>query len=233
MAEKIVFTDVTNLHSEYAPKPASHFMPDWLKNMSSYKYNDSTPKDDGPQGTIKKCMPVFDSITAGYIITTPVDIWVTYVPNAPSYYRWITPNQSMPIITFHPQEQIKTHFSKHKYDVPKLVSPWAIETPKGYSCLFIPPLNRENVFTIFPAIVDTDSYLINVELPFLLSDSKFDGLVPAGTPIAQIIPFKRTAWKHRFGGEREIAKHQKIRAALRSNFYHVYKNKFRKEKEYK
>ena len=44
-----------------------------------------------------------------------------------------------------------------------------------------------------------------------------DGLIPAGTPIMQVIPFKRDDWKsyaNEYDSKEQIHKHQKIRKHL-------------------
>ena len=43
-------------------------------------------------------------------------------------------------------------------------------------------------------MVDTDKYPIPVHFPFLLKKN-FEGLIKQGTPIIQVIPFKRESWK--------------------------------------
>jgi hypothetical protein len=74
----IVFTNTLNAPKEYYPQPASKIIPDWYKNMQSYVNGEKKPLQDSKVfSTIKKCMPVFDSISSGYIIPTPCDIWVT------------------------------------------------------------------------------------------------------------------------------------------------------------
>lgn len=229
MSEEIIFTNTLGFDTEYKPQPAINFIPEWYKQMDTYVNKTGVPDNLGGKGTIKKCMPVFDSLTTGYIIVTHVDIWVQHIPNQPSYYTWKDFNP----IAFHGNAQASTYKPEHKFDFPKFINPWAIKTPKGYSSLFIPPMNRQNIISIFPGIVDTDKYTLNVEFPFLLTDPTFDGLIPAGTPIAQIIPFKRDKWKMKFGTKKENENNKKIKIDLASHYYNVYKNKYRTSKEYK
>lgn len=75
----------------------------------------------------------------------------------------------------------------------KLVSPWAITTPKGYSCIFKNPSNNfSSPITLFEAVVDTDRYYNPVAFPFFVSDLNSDEyIIKAGTPICQVIPVKR------------------------------------------
>lgn len=73
---------------------------------------------------------------------------------------------------------------------PKLVNPWKLETARGWSSLILPVYWEPNEnYTVLPAIVHTDYYhTANIVLN-LLSDSPFT--IKYGTPLAQVIPFKR------------------------------------------
>lgn len=112
------------------------------------------------------------------------------------------------------------------------MNPWAIKTPKGYSVLFVQPFHRESVFTILPGIVDTDSYTIPVNFPFVINDSNFEGTIPMGTPIAQVIPFKRDSWKMEFGSEIERNEQVNVTTKIRTKFFDKYKSMFWNKKEY-
>ena len=110
---------------------------------------------------------------------------------------------------------------------------WSIKTPKGYSCLFVQPFHRESIFTIMPGVVDTDLYTGPVNFPFVLNDPNFEGLIPRGTPIAQVIPFKRDDWYMEFGKEKEINEQSDTVKNLRTLFFDSYKTMFRQKKQYK
>jgi hypothetical protein len=94
-------------------------------------------------------------------------------------------------------------------------------------------MHRESPFTILDGIVDTDSYNAPVNFPFVLNDWGFEGLIPAGTPMAQVIPFKRESWQMEIGSQEEFEAQQKTTIHLRTSFFDSYKNKFRSPKEYK
>jgi hypothetical protein len=49
-------------------------------------------------------------------------------------------------------------------------------------------------FYSLPSIVDTDRHPAPVNFPFFLRKD-FTGILESGTPIMQIIPFKREEWK--------------------------------------
>ena len=82
----------------------------------------------------------------------------------------------------------------------KILSPWLIKTPPGYSCLFVPPLNHVNLpFRPLSGVVDTDKYSklpINFpSIPQEIPEKQQTKIIPAGTPIVMVIPFKRESWK--------------------------------------
>jgi hypothetical protein len=229
MKNFITFTSVINGIDIENPVPASKIIPDWYKEMDSYVQGKRKPDGNGSTSpTIKRCMPVFDSIVAGYIITLPADVYVS-IRDGSQYFEWASFN----LVTFHPIEQAPDHPSRNKYNYPKWTNPWSIKTPKGYSTLFVQPFHRESMFTILPGIVDTDKYYAPVNFPFIVNDPEFEGLISKGTPIAQVIPFKRESWSMRFGGEKEIKEQLLVTSRLQTVFFDRYKNMFRSKKEYK
>lgn len=225
----ITFTNTSGFDGLEQPQPASKFIPDWYKNMESYIGGEKKPNGDGTtRATIKRCMPVFDAINAGYIITSPADIYVR-IKDGQQFFEWST----LGLINFHPVSQAPEHPVKNRHAYPKWMNYWAIRTPKGYSTMFVQPMHRESVFTILPGVVDTDEYYAAVNFPFVINDPEFEGLIPKGTPIAQVIPFKRESWTMQFGGDKERKEQAKITATLDTKFFDRYKTMFRKNKEYK
>lgn len=226
---KIVFTNVFPNHLMDYPKPAQKLVPEWYKLTESYLAGEKKPDGKGETtGTIKKCIPVFDAISAGYIIELPVDVYVSN-ENGEPYYQW----SDLSIINFHPIEQAPLHPQNNGSAYPKFTNPWSIRTPKGYSVLFVQPFHRESIFTILPGIVDCDNYFAPVNFPFVLNDKNFEGLIPKGTPIAQVIPFKRDSWQMKLGDESDLQAQNKITNKLRSRFFDRYKSMFWSKKEYR
>jgi hypothetical protein len=229
MTQNITFIPRNEIAKEYYPIPATKLIPDWYKNTQSYINGKKQPIGDGTTAsTIKKCIPVFDSITAGYLILLPADVFVSQKDNAP-HYEWA----GYGLIEFHPLLQAPEHPAKNEFSYPKFLNQWGIKTPKGYSTLFVQPFHRDAPFTILPGIVDTDSYFSQVHFPFTLNNPKFEGLIPAGTPIAQVIPFKRNEWKMEIGEEQDIADAKHVSIKLNSKFFDRYKSMFWDRKEYK
>lgn len=74
---------------------------------------------------------------------------------------------------------------------PKLVTPWATKTAPGYSTLVLPViLEPHQEYSVMPGVVHTDYYhTINIVL-IVNTDKEF--IIPIGTPMYQLIPFKRS-----------------------------------------
>jgi len=113
------------------------------------------------------------------------------------------------------------------------MNPWSIKTKLGYSTLFVQPFHRESVFTILPGIVDTDTYIAPINFPMVINDPKFEGLIPKGTPIVQIIPFKRDSFKMKIGNKKVFNEQLNVARKLQSKFFDKYKIMFWSRKKYK
>jgi len=230
--KKIQFTNIHNIeYLEINPIPASSFIPEWYKKLEGYIGGVQKPGGAGDnQATIKKCIPVFDAITSGYLIKTFADIYVSQKDGKP-FYEW----SNAAMVSFHPVEQAPEHPARNvEFAYPKIMNPWTIKTPKGYSILVTKPLHRNNVINVLEGIVDTDNYFAPVNFPFVLSDPNFEGLIPAGTPIAQLIPIKRENWKMNIkNNAKQLKIIDKLMVVLRMSFYNGYKNRFWVRKHYK
>lgn len=231
MSKEIIFTELFSVSKEYFPVPASKNLPEWYKKTDSYIGSKSfKPFDGNGNQTIKKCMPVFDALLSGYIIKTYVDVYVTLTEDNVSYFNWPMYNP----ISFHPIDQAPLHPGMNTRPFPKWNNPWSIKTPPGYSCLFIDPMHNPNgIFTIMAGVVDTDSYINPVNFPFTLNSPNFEGIIPAGTPICQVIPFKRDSFNMKIGGEKNIKDINRLNNTFRNKWLNNYKLKFWTKKEYK
>jgi hypothetical protein len=224
----ITFTKVLPISDAYNPVPAIKSIPDWYKKTSNRIGDGKTPDS---MSTVKKCIPFFDALTAGYILVTPVDVYVKQVDGEPEYQM---PNDFNGLVQFHPIMQASKHPLANSFQFPKWINPWAIKTPKGYSTLFVSPMHNSNPwFQIFEGIVDTDEYFPAVNFPFVLKNPTYEGLIPAGTPMVQVIPFKRESWKMTMGTEQDNIEQKKIYSHLTSQFFDRYKRLFWTRKEYK
>lgn len=231
----ITFTDVTNsIPEQYYPTPAKSNIPDWYKKMDSYieGKKEAYVDDRGfSSATSKKCMPLYDAITSGYIIYLNTDVEVTQTSEG-TYYKW--PDRD--IVSFHDPLQIETHHKNKNLPIPKFHNYWAIRTSPGYSCLFVNPMHRQSVFTCFEGVVDTDKYWSPVHFPFMLNEDKWEGTITAGTPLIQVIPFKRESYQMKVQREEDdpkfVSNLAKINTSIKATFFNGYKDRFWSKKDY-
>jgi hypothetical protein len=111
---------------------------------------------------------------------------------------------------------------------------WIVSTTLGYSTLFLDPLHKDpSPIKALPGLIDTDGYPSDGHLSFMI-EKDFKGIIKQGTPLVQIIPFKRDNWSMEIVDAKESESFlKKHRMSLRSTFTNGYKNKFRSPKEYK
>lgn len=87
--------------------------------------------------------------------------------------------------------------------------------------------------TCASGIVDSDDFSLPFNMFLKLRDPNFEGMIPAGTPFLQIIPFKREEWVSSLGGEAERKKHLSDVHKFQRVFFDRYKKFFWNKKEYK
>jgi hypothetical protein len=228
----IKFVNEMGLDFLYPPAPTSKMLPEWYKKTQPYIDGLKVPVYDVNSTTnakIKRCLPVFDILTAGYFILTPADIYVSHEENSDiPFYRWAGGEG----IGFHPVIQAELHPQQNGFPYPKWINKWIIKTEPGYSALILSPVHRDLPFETLPGLVDTDNYYGSINFPFILKDPKWQGLIPAGTPIAQIVPFKRESYEMSIA-PLESKEHQKTMKMLTFHFADVYRKFFwAKKKEY-
>lgn len=181
MNKKIEFHSVDIGVEINHPKPSSRFIPDWFKKL---------PGVAEKLDTVKKCMPFLDAMTSGYTIVLAADVYFDA-----DGVQQISKHAS---VTNHAASQVgeiplPKEYSKQPY---KWTNFFVVKTPKGYSTMFTHPVNRIDLpFYTLTGVVETDSFGLAVNFPFFIKKD-FVGVIPAGTPIAQAVPFKRTNWKH-------------------------------------
>lgn len=234
MKHIITFTDIDNPEGVLdKPRPAAEYIPQWYKDAKAYLNPSGKQKltDDGsPYVSVKKCLPVFDMMTAGYIMETPYDIYITQTPDGP-YFRW----GHMEAIHFQSMEQTQNHpyFRDITYAA-RIVHPWSIKTPKGWSIMVMEPQHHEpGPIVCSSGIIDTDKYPMPFNLFLKLRDPNFEGVIEAGTPLVQIIPFKREDWESQLGTEKDKNDIAVYNRKFTTRFFDRYKKMSWSRKSYK
>ena len=213
------------------PTPTHRSVPEWYRQQPAYVNKEEFLKRGVSGSTVKKCMPVFDAMTAGYLLYCPVDIYVDATD--PGKLEYTIPVAEL--FTTHSPEQL-THYpmppNMHK-DVLRINPMWSVKTSPGYSSLFTKPMHQYHTpFEIVPGIIDTDTYMSEGFLSFKIENT-FKGIIEKGTPIAQVIPFKRESWDSQHIEYKDSKDYQKKqRMLIRSKFFHYYKQNFWHKKEW-
>lgn len=185
------------------PVPANKVMPAWYRNLQPVDPATVTAENNG--FTVKKCMPFLDAMTQGWIMPVPVDIRVELSANG-STAKTSVRYPAVVTVSSHLGYQVAgSQFADRV--ILKLMMPWSIRTAPGYSCLFTPPLNRPADFVVLSGVVDTDKYFVRVNLPIYFTRPDGVFVLEKGTPLAQVIPFRRET----FHGEvREMTEHDAL-----------------------
>lgn len=250
LKKDIEFSTFSNLKNVLAePHPSNKFIDEWYKKLDKDITKPDAPgftHKDGVVSTVKRCMPFLDAMTSGYIIPAPVDMHIKRNENdingnvQLNFYTCLSIEKEPIIKVDHSFEQLKNHpyMLNGNIIVMKFVNPWVIKTPKGYSCLFVNPLNISSPesIEIIPGIVETDRYHSNINFPFFYhSKENTDTFIKKGTPLVHVIPFKRESWfrKISFFNEKNIINKKSIDARIRSTFVDGYRDLFWVKKNFK
>lgn len=222
-------------------KPATKFVPDWYKDMpmttqSLEEHNAPNIKIAVDVPMMKRCLPVRDYLTSGYIIPYWSETLLRksskghYVDLLASNPDWISKYNIG--VDWHNIKQIKNSPLEELSDgekVIKLSCPWTIATPKGYSTLFFSPFYHENDVTILPAIVDTDTHVVPTNFPAIIMGEEVK--IEMGAPIIQAIPFKRETWTSEIitSTNDEVVKQRRLYPLISSFTSHYTKNLWRRK----
>jgi hypothetical protein len=166
------------------PQPAHKFIPNWYKQTDMRAF-----KDSPLEKSVRACMPFMEALTFGWIVPVPTDISIIRSSDGVEV-TW-NPEQ-FKAMGSHKKQQVGGDAFPHDGELLKFNLPYALRTPEGVSTLYMPPLNRiETRFRPFSGVVDTDKYVQETNIPALMLDDEFEGIIEAGTPLVQVIPFER------------------------------------------
>jgi hypothetical protein len=184
--------------SKSKPVPISKSMPQWYKEADRFAKMPNgeywVGPDKGKIPTWKACPAILDILTTGYSLVTPCDIefflddagQIDVKIEDPMYKDFATRRTPMPQFR-HPEGYYNYHFA--------WMPDWAVKVPDGYSVLYVSPFNRYDlpIMTV-SGIIDNDKVNLPGSFPFFVQEG-WTGVLPAGTPYAQLLPFLREDWK--------------------------------------
>lgn len=178
------------------PIAAKKVLPEWYRNSENTFVNPEDPEKKEVAG-LKKCVPFMDAMISGYVLTTPMDIFVSKNEDGSLKLGWNSSEIFNDFVSERPKA-LGEHMPRPAGHHPNHLAFkgfWGFKTPRGWSTLVVHPLNRHDLpFTITSGIMDSDKYSTSGNIPFFIKED-FVGVIPAGTPFAQLIPIKRESWK--------------------------------------
>ncbi len=182
---------------------AKEHRPQWIKESAAVYKNDlkNISKTSHVHGTVK-CVGIHGLLNQGYVLRSWYDLTIRtgsdpyqfeyFIPEAISNYlqernyknnliSWFSGDDSRLKVPV-PEGSLKT--------VIKLVMPWSVSIPKGWSLMIQPvPYADETAFSSTPGILPSgDFFEINPIIVWHKMNS--ETLIKAGTPICQLIPIK-------------------------------------------
>ena len=175
------------------PKPASKHIPDWFKSIPPTLTAPDQRDNINREGlTAKKCLPMLDAMTLGYVIPLCGDLGVKTSDDCSSIEVFNPPE--IKLAEFHSISQLGPKAPGMPAPPVKFINHWVIKTAPGWSTLIVPLVNSSLTnphFTCLGGLVDTDTYPKEINFPAVWHTPNFDGYLPAGTPLVLAIPIKR------------------------------------------
>ncbi len=119
------------------PVRAKSVLPDWFRRLPPVDKRHLSTTNNGL--TVKRCMPFLDAMSAGWILPIAATVRLDIkdggrcVEAGWEFDRVMVSNHGAHQVAGNPKEP-SPPCKFHNY--------WSIRTPPGWSCLFLPPLNR-------------------------------------------------------------------------------------------
>lgn len=233
MVNKITFVASSKevYNTEDPPKPSKDCVPKWFRDIPTEK------PEFGRQfrraSTVKKCVPYLDALTFGYMVCAPQDIGIKD-DGKNLEFAWGFEREE-PVVTVdtpHRAEGMPVPFG-YKPVVFRINVYPRILTPSGYSVLITHPFNRYDLpFLSLSGVIDSDK----LDSPLTVSmyiRSDFSGIIEKGTPLAQVVPFKREDWVNSVVPPYSEEKSQKQKFAVLSKLNRSYQKQFWTKKSYR
>lgn len=170
------------------PVPANKVLPEWYKQLAP-RLTGAGKQTELQTSTVKRCMPFLDALSMGWILPLCAEVQFKAEEGVVNY-EWQFDES---VVSNHNLGQVGGDmFPRNDWPVMKFHNYWCVKVPEGYSLLVTSPFNRiEPRFETFSGVVDADSYFNYINAPFMWTGGNYEGVIDAGTPVVQVIPFKR------------------------------------------
>jgi hypothetical protein len=196
------------------PTPAHESTPEWFIEMPE-NHNNEKPIMSPPNFTLKTNPRFSDPFSLGYMAVLPYDVELLDMRDTVPEEMKNNPTigfREGPAFEFaYPGLMIMDPADMDSHiglkpptncytDIPYSWKPWFhLQTPPGYSVLITNPLNNNGLpWHTSSMVIDSDKGEAFIPpIPFFISKPVQYAIIPKGTPIFQIIPFKRDSWKRK------------------------------------
>ena len=185
---------------DFKPVLAKSISPEWWKKTKVGMHI----RGDFVQ-TIRACPAMDDWLKSGWFVLANRDIEVIrYDEQSVTREEKVEGERRLPRVVSpsHPSKQAFDSFEYLGENAPvkdafKMRNPWNIKTPPGYSCFYLDPFLFQNeYFATWQGIIDTDKFNTNQDNSQIIFYPKVNHsfTIKKGTPMCQIIPYKRDTW---------------------------------------
>ncbi|HET7888881.1 MAG TPA: hypothetical protein VFL62_21865 [Bradyrhizobium sp.] len=188
--------------ADHLPRPslARGGLPDWLRQMPAKAHSEIHGREIR---TVKQCPPFVDAMAYGVLIPLPCDVTVD---RGSFSWNWDIPEPATAghpraPLSFHPPAQFDgAPFARGDQAAIKFNSFWTIEVDQGWSLFATHPINRDDLpFRLITGLVDADLFHDGgINFPAAWTRDDFSGVLPKGTPVAQVFAVPRAAIELQF-----------------------------------
>lgn len=186
-------TSESRIAEMFPPVPAGECLPDWWKQQPA-----AFPIEKrrfphlrlNEHATIKACPGVFDYMSLGYVIPLWADMLLEAQEEGYSYEMTY---EGTKLTTFEPHawDKFPRQPKTHSY-VLKIMTPWRIVAPKGWSVMALPPwYHQDDRWSLMPGCVDVDRFSIMTFVAAWHAPIGRTELLKAGTPLIHLVPYRR------------------------------------------
>lgn len=234
------------LHSDLCnivkpPSPSINSVPKWWKNANKHILNSNNLFPNRNNATIRSCPAINDAFNFGYTVFTPIDIFIDSTQSDEIF--WDIPINieyldfenkiTEPFVSFISGDAVDIYNRSNDYHrfIGKMNTFWGIKTDPGYSIWITTPIGRDDLpFKIFDTVIDSDNLAAIAPYSFLIKRG-FKGIIKAGTPFIQVIPFKREDFVSEIV-ERDSDLEKRNFLKLNTTFINSYKKNFWNRKKF-
>jgi hypothetical protein len=177
------------------PKPAYKDIPKYFKNIPNDV--ERGPSKFPNLKTAKHCPSFIDIFQEGIIMYAHCDMYLKLEDISNEHY-WEVPPGSGFLLEHHSDNQFVDYFPNSKVrKVFKIISPFELIVPKGYSLRQVPLLYDYNpdwhiAYGVYQADINQE-----IVLQLMYTSEEDELLIESGTPLCYLVPYKREKFNYK------------------------------------